>query len=126
MKTVILQTVLPHRIGQTINLPIVGEKTFDDKGFIEVSLEEAEILLGMEEIGLINPLESAEKEVLKEEKETLESSTPSEETTAEQRKTMLKMKKEELFDIANKLELPEEEWATLKKEELVEYLLTKN
>jgi len=105
-----VKTVKVSRFGQSV---IIGSKkvAFDNEGIAEVSediLEE--VLKGDEELELVD----ASKEEGGED-----------EGKKEYRKQLTAMKKDEVLQLAKEAELPEEEYNTLNKDKLVDYLVSK-
>ena len=118
MSTVKLKTTLFHRIGKTVNLPIVGEKTFDNEGLIEVTIQEAALLLEKAEIGL--------EEIAKSTKPSPTTSTSEEKGEEEEvRKSMLTLKKTQLEEMATELGIDASEWSHLNKSDLIDFLIKK-
>ncbi len=96
-------TTLSHRFGQTINVGESGEVSFDENGIAEVSEEQAASLFS--ETDTILPYEGTE------------------EATGSEEGHLGKMTVKELKQIAVDAELPEAEWNSLKKDDLVQYLV---
>jgi hypothetical protein len=96
-------TTLSHRFGQTINVGESGEVSFDENGIAEVSEEQAASLFS--ETDTISPYEG-----------TVDSQE-------DESHDLGKLTVKELKQIAVDAELPEAEWNSLKKDDLVQYLV---
>jgi hypothetical protein len=96
-------TTLSHRFGQTINVGESGEVSFDENGIAEVSEEQAASLFS--ETDTIAPYEG-----------TVDSQE-------DESHDLGKLTVKELKQIAVDAELPEAEWNSLKKDDLVQYLV---